>query len=98
MPEHLELPRPLQLLRVMAWSLSESLGIPVAAFAIAGCLAGRDAALLAGLAVTWITVVVRRLVAGSATALLAISAIFLCIPTAVDLSTGNLSIVLLRFP
>ncbi len=98
MPEHLELPRPLQLLRVMAWSLSESLGIPVAAFAIAGWLAGRDAGLLAGLAATWITVVVRRLGAGSVPALLAISAIVLSIQTAVVLATGNLWIFLLHFP
>ncbi len=98
MPEHLELPRPLQLLRVMAWSLSESLGIPVAAFAIAGWLAGRDAGLLAGLAATWITVVVRRLGAGSVPGLLAISAIVLSIQTAVVLATGNLWIFLLHFP
>jgi hypothetical protein len=98
MPEHLELPRPLQLLRVMAWSLSESLGIPVAALAIAGWLAGRDAGLLAGLAATWITVVVRRLGAGSVPGLLAISAIVLSIQTAVVLATGNLWIFLLHFP
>jgi hypothetical protein len=98
MPEHLELPRPLQLLRVMGWSLSESLGIPVAAFAIAGWLAGRNAALLAGLAATWITVVVRRLGGGSVPGLLAISAIVLSIQTAVVLATGNLWIFLLHFP
>jgi hypothetical protein len=98
MPEHLELPRPLQLLRVMAWSLSESLGIPVAAFAIAGWLAGRDAGLLAGLAATWITVVVRRLGGGPVPGLLAISAIVLSIQTAVVLATGNLWIFLLHFP
>ena len=98
MPEHLELPRPLQLLRVMAWSLSESLGIPLAALAIAGWLAGRDAGLLAGLAATWITVVVRRLGAGSVPGLLAISAIVLSIQTAVVLATGNLWIFLLHFP
>jgi hypothetical protein len=31
MAEHLELPRPLRLLRTVAWSLSESMGIPLAA-------------------------------------------------------------------
>src|SRR5260221_10327252 len=36
MPEHLELPRPLRLLRTMAWSLSESAGIPIAALAARG--------------------------------------------------------------
>jgi hypothetical protein len=98
MSQHLELPRPLQLLRVMAWSLSESLGIPVAAYAIAAWLGGRDAGLVAGLAATWITIIVRRLAAGSVPGLLAISAIVLSIQTAVVLATGNLLIFLVHFP
>jgi hypothetical protein len=98
MPEHLELPRPLQLLRVTAWSLSESLGIPLAAFAIAAWLGGRNAGLLAALAATCIIVAVRKLAAGSVPGLLAISAIVLSIQTAVVLATGNLWIFLLHFP
>src|SRR5215469_5829642 len=47
MPEHLELPRPLRLLRTTAWSLTESAGFPMAAFAIAAWLGGRDAGLVA---------------------------------------------------
>jgi len=98
MAEHLELPRPLQLLRVMAWSLSESLGIPVAAFALAARLGGRNAGLLAGLGAVWITIVVRKLASGSVPGLLAISAIVLSIQTAVVLATGNLLIFLVQFP
>ena len=98
MAEHLELPRPLQLLRTMAWSLSESLGIPLAAFAIAAWLGGRDAGLLAGLAATWITVGVRKLATGSVPGLLAISTLVLSIQTAVVLATGNLWIFLVHFP
>jgi hypothetical protein len=98
MGEHLELPRPLQLLRVMAWSLSESLGIPVAAFALAARLGGRNAGLLAGLGAVWITIVVRKLASGSVPGLLAISAIVLSIQTAVVLATGNLLIFLVQFP
>ena len=98
MAEHLELPRPLQLLRVMAWSLSESLGIPVAAFALAAWLGGRNAGLLAGLGAIWITIVVRKLASGSVPGLLAISAIVLSIQTAVVLATGNLLIFLVQFP
>jgi hypothetical protein len=98
MAEHLELPRPLQLLRVMAWSLSESLGIPVAGFALAAWLGGRNAGLLAGLAAMWVTIVVRKLATGSVPGLLAISAIVLSIQTAVVLATGNLWIFLAHFP
>jgi hypothetical protein len=98
MAEHLELPRPLQLLRVMAWSLSESLGIPVAAFALAAWLGGRNAGLLAGLGAMWVTIVVRKLTSRSVPGLLAISAIVLSIQTAVVLATGNLWIFLAHFP
>jgi hypothetical protein len=98
MAEHLELPRPLQLLRVMAWSLSESLGIPVAAFALAAWLGGRNAGLLAGLGAIWITIVVRKLASGSVPGLLAISAIVLSVQTAVVVATGNLWIFLMHFP
>jgi hypothetical protein len=98
MPEHLELPRPLQLLRTMAWSLSESVGFPIAAFAIAAWLGGRTAGLLAGLAATWITVAVRKLATRSVPGLLAISATVLTVQTAVVIATGDLWIFLLHFP
>jgi hypothetical protein len=98
MAEHLELPRPLRLLRTMAWSLSESVGLPVAAFAVAGWLGGRDAGLLAGVAATWITVLVRKLATGSVPGLLAISTVVLTLQTAVAVATGNLWIFLLHFP
>jgi hypothetical protein len=98
MAEHLELPRPLRLMRVMGWSLSESLGIPVAAFALAAWLGGRNTGLLAGLGAIWITIVVRKLASGSVPGLLAISAIVLSIQTAVVLASGNLWIFLVQFP
>jgi hypothetical protein len=98
MAEHVELPRPLRLLRVMVWSLSESLGIPVAAFALAAWLGGRNAGLVAGLGAIWIMIVVRKLASGSVPGLLAISAIVLSIQTAVVLATGNLWIFLVHFP
>lgn len=98
MAEHLELPRPLRLMRVMGWSLSESLGIPVAAFALAAWLGGRNTGLLAGLGAIWVTIVVRKLASGSVPGLLAISAIVLSIQTAVVLASGNLWIFLVQFP
>lgn len=82
----------------MAWSLSESVGLPVAAFAVAGWLGGRDAGLLAGVAATWITVLVRKLATGSVPGLLAISTVVLTLQTAVAVATGNLWIFLLHFP
>jgi hypothetical protein len=98
MAEHLELPRPLRLLRVIGWSLTESLGLPVAAFTLAAWLGGRNAGLLAGLGAVWITIVVRKLASGSVPGLLAISALVLSIQTAVVLATGNLWIFLVHFP
>lgn len=98
MPEHLELPRPLRLLRTSVWSLTESAGLPVAAYALAAWLAGRDAGLVAGLAATWLTAVIRKVATGSVPSLLTISAIVLTLQTAVVLATGQLWIYLLQFP
>jgi hypothetical protein len=98
MSDHLELPRPLRLARTMGWSLAESAGIPLAAFALAAWLGGRDAGLLAGLGVIWVTAIVRKIVTGSVPGLLTISAIVLTIQTAVVIATGDIWIFLLHFP
>jgi len=82
----------------MAWSLTESAGLPVAAFAIAAWLGGRDAGLLAGVGATWITALVRKIVTGSVPSLLTISAIVLTLQTMVVIATGQLWIFLLHFP
>jgi hypothetical protein len=98
MSEHLELPRPLRLLRTAGWNLTESVGLPLAAFALAAWLGGRDAGLLAGLGTIWITALVRRLATGSVTGLVMISALVLTLQTAVAVATGNMWIFLLHFP
>jgi hypothetical protein len=98
MAEHLELPRPLRLLRTAAWSLTESAGLPVAAYAVAAWLGGRDAGLLAGLAATWITAAIRKVGTGCVPSLLTISAVVLTLQTAMVLVTGELWIFLLQFP
>src|SRR5207245_1494360 len=54
MPDHVEFPRPLRLLRTISWSLTESAGLPIGALALGAWLYGRDAGLLAGLAATWV--------------------------------------------
>src|SRR5487761_259208 len=98
MPEHLELPRPLRMLRTTAWSLTESAGIPLAALAIGAWLGGRNIGLLAGLAAIWATAAGRKIVNGTVPSLLTISAIVLTIQTAVVIATGILWIFLLHFP
>jgi hypothetical protein len=97
MPEHLELPRPLRLLRTMVWSLSESAGLPLVALIVGAWLGGRDVGLLAGVGATWVTAAVRKIATGSVPGLLAISAIVLTLQTAVVIATGILWIFLLHF-
>ncbi len=98
MPDHLELPRPLRLLRTTAWSLTESAGLPVAAYAVGAWLAGRDAGLLAGLGATWAAAAIRKIATGCVPGLLTISAVVLTLQTAVVIATGELWIFLLQFP
>src|SRR5215469_10363066 len=74
MPDHLEFPRPLRLLGTVAWSLIESAGLPIGALAVGAWLYGRDAGLLAGLAATWLTALIRKIATGSVPSLLTITA------------------------
>jgi hypothetical protein len=98
MREHLELPRPLRMLRTTLWSLTESAGLPLAALVVFGWLDGRNAGLIAGVAAIWVTAAVRKVVTGSVPSLLTISAIVLTLQTAMVLATGQLWIFLLHFP
>jgi hypothetical protein len=94
----LELPRPLRLLLTAGWNLTESVGLPVAAYVVAAWLGGRDAGLISALAVIWLTAVIRKVVTGSVPSLLTISAVVLTLQTAVVLATGELWLFLLQFP
>ena len=94
----LEVPRPLRLLLTAGWNLTESVGLPVAAYVIAAWLDGRNAGLIAGLAAIWLTAVIRKIATGSVPSLLTISAIVLTVQTAVVLATGELWLYLLQFP
>lgn len=98
MRDHLELPRPLRLLRTFALSLIESAGLPLGALAVAAWLYGRDAGLLAALAATWLTAIARKLATGSVPSLLMISAVVLTLQTVMVLATGQLWLYLLQFP
>jgi len=95
---HLELPRPLALLRTVLWNLTESAGLPLGAAAVAAWLAGRNAGLIAGLAATWLTVVIRKVATRHVPSLLAITALVLTVQTAIVLATGQLWLYLLQFP
>ena len=98
MADHLELPRPLRLVRTAAWNLSESAGLPIGAIAIAAWLGGRDIGILTGLGVTCIIAAIRKLRTGTIPGLLAISVMLLTVQTIVVLATGSLWIFLLHFP
>jgi hypothetical protein len=63
--EDLELPRPRRLLLTAGWNLTESVGLPVAAYLMVGSLDGRDAGLIAGLVAIWLTAAIRKVATGS---------------------------------
>jgi hypothetical protein len=94
----LELPRPLRLLLTAGWNLTESIGLPLAAYAVAAWFYGRDAGLVAGLAAIWLTAIFRKIATGSVPGLLTISAVVLTLQTAVVLASGELWLFLLQVP
>ena len=98
MAEHLELPRPWRLMLTAGWNLAESLGLPVAGYAIGAKLGGRDAGMLAATGVVWLTVMGRKVVTRSVPGLLTISALVLTLQTAVVIVTGSMLFFLLQFP
>jgi hypothetical protein len=98
MAQDLEVPRPLRLLLTAGWSLTESAGLPMGAYAVAAWIGGRNAGLVAGLLATWLTAVIRKVATGSVPSLLTISALVLTVQTAMVLATGELWLFLLQFP
>jgi hypothetical protein len=97
-PECLELPRPVQLLRTAGWNLAESFGLPTVGYALAAWLAGRDAGLWAMLAAIWVTAIIRKLATGSVPSLVMISMVVLTVQTVAAIVTGSLWIFLVHFP
>ena len=72
--------------------------MPVAAYLVAARIDGRNAGLVAGLAVIWLTAVIRKVATGSVPGLLTISALVLTVQTGLVLVTGELWLFLLQFP
>jgi hypothetical protein len=93
-----DVPRPLRLVLTAGWNLTDSTGLPVAAYAVAAWADGRDAGMATGLAAIWVTAVIRKAVTGSVPGLLTITAIELTVQAAVVLATGQLWLFLLQFP
>jgi hypothetical protein len=96
--EHLELPHPRRLLCASAWTMAESVGLPFGTYVVVTNLVSPDAGLLAGTAVVWLLIALRKIVTKSVTALLMISALVLTVQTAVAISTGFLWMFELQFP
>ncbi len=98
MAHTLQLPRPAQLLRTTGWNLAESFGLPLAGYALAAWLWGRNVGVLVMLAAIWITAIGRKLATGAVPGLVAISVIVLTVQAIVAVGTGNLLIFLVHFP
>jgi hypothetical protein len=95
---HLELPHPRRLIWTASWNMAESVGLPFGAWIVVTELFGRNPGLLAGLGVVWMLIAIRKMVTGSVSAMLWISAIVLTLQTAVVIFTGNVWMYLLQFP
>ena len=78
--------------------MAESVALPFGTYVVVTDLVSPDAGLLAGTAVVWLLIALRKVVTGSVTALLMISALVLTVQTAVAISTGFLWMFELQFP
>ena len=96
--EHLDLPHPRRLIWTSAWSMAESVGLPFGTYVAVTDLVSPDAGLLAGTAVVWLLIALRKLVTGSVTSLLMISALVLTVQTVVAISTGYTWMFEFQFP
>jgi hypothetical protein len=96
--EHLELPHPRRLLWTSIWSMAESVGLPFGTYVVVTDLVSPDAGLLVGTAVVWLLIAARKMVTGSVTSLLMISALVLTVQTAIAISTGYTWMFEFQFP
>jgi hypothetical protein len=78
--------------------MAESVGLPFGAYVVVTDTVSADAGLLAGTGVVWLLIAIRKLVSGSVSSLLMISALVLTVQTAVAISTGYIWMFQLQFP
>ena len=78
--------------------MAESVGLPFGAYIVVTDVVSPDAGLLAGTAVVWLLIAIRKIVSGSVSSLLMISALVLTVQTAVAISTGYIWMFQLQFP
>jgi uncharacterized membrane protein len=92
------LPRPWRLILTAGWNLTESLGLPFAAYIVGAKLSGQDAGMVLATVVLWLTAAVRKVAARRVPGLLTISALVLTLQTALVVATKSELFFLLQFP
>ena len=94
----LEMPRPARLALTAGWNLAESLGLPVAAYAVGELLGGQGPGMVAATVTIWLTAVARKMLTGGIPGLLVISGLVLTLQTVLVIATGSVLLFLLQFP
>ena len=97
-PGDLELPAPARLALTAGWNLAESLGLPLAAYAVGDRLGGQGLGMAAAAGIVWLTAAARKVLAGSIPRLLVVSGLVLTLQAALVLATGSVLLFLLQFP
>jgi hypothetical protein len=80
------------------WNLAESLGLPLAAYAVGERLGGQGLGMAAAAGMVWLTAAIRKLLTGSIPRLLVISGLVLTLQATLVLATGSVLLFLLQFP
>ena len=71
--------------------MAESVALPFGTYVVVTDVVSPDAGLLAGTAVVWLLIALRKVITGSVTSLLMISALVLSVQTVVAISTGGIT-------
>jgi uncharacterized membrane protein len=98
LPGDLELPAPARLALTAGWNLAESLGLPLAAYAVGERLGGQGLGMAAAAGIVWLTAAVRKMLAASIPGLLVVSGLVLTLQAVLVLATGSVLLFLLQFP
>ena len=94
----LELPAPPRLALTAGWNLAESLGLPLAAYAVGERLGGQGLGMAAAAGMVWLTAAARKVLAGGIPRLLVVSGLVLTLQAVLVLATGSVLLFLLQFP